>query len=133
MGFQIKKATSDAPADWYVPEWRGNRAQPDDEQIAVEMKPLSAAQLQSAKQRDFGGRAQKHIMKASQDHRNAVIMSNVITVEGVSNGDGVLVTNGKELVRAVSVAEDAGVDDLLSEIYDALIDRAKLDEGRRPS
>lgn len=134
MGLKITRASAgEVPGSWYVPEFRGNRLAPEDEQFSVELLPLTAAQLQTRREHDFGGKQQARALKAFRDHRNAILSSRIRAVEGIADAEGTLVADGKALVQVVAASDDPGFDDLLDEIYGALIDGAKLAEGRRPS
>lgn len=130
MGLTIN--TGSAPETWYVPEFRGNRGGAD--AFAVLIRPLTAAQAQAARERDLGARAnQRNMLAAVRRHRDAVIAAQVVEVEGVASEDGRAVTTGAELASMIGKAGDASLDDLLDEIFGAIVDGSKLQEGRRPN
>lgn len=132
MGLSIKQGA--APAAWYVPEWNGNRH--SDDQIAVLVQPLTAAQAQAALERNMAGQklgGTKYVLRASRAHRDAVIASQVAEVEGVAIDGGAIVKTGAELVGAIAKAGDASLDALLDEVFEAIQSAARLEEGRRPN
>lgn len=132
MGLSIRQGA--APANWYVPEWNGNRQSADP--IAVLIQPLTAAQAQAAIERHMAGQkmgSAKHILRASRAHRDAVISEQVSEVEGVAIDGGAEVKNGAALVAAIAKAGDASLDALLDEIFEAVSNLSRLEEGRRPN
>jgi hypothetical protein len=132
--------TGKAPAAWFEPAFGDNRSLPEGvERIEVEIEPMSAAEANAKKEADIGGGIRKganiNLTRLARKHRNSVIEAHVIGVRGVDTKDAdgkvTLITTGKELVAFVSASNNAALDALLDEIFEAITDQSVLAEGVR--
>lgn len=132
--------TGKAPAAWFEPSFGGNRNLPDGvERIEVEIEPMSAAEANAKKEADIGGGIRKggntNLSRLARKYRDSVVEARVTGVRGVdvrdSEGKVTKIATGKELVAFVSASNDAALDALLDEIFEAITDQSVLAEGVR--
>lgn len=124
--------TTKAPAVWYVPEFKGNREAPPDQQFAVRIEPMTVAEANAAQDARLRKvKAGANLAGVARGIRDEAIKSHVLEVTGISGEGKPPVKDGSELVALIAQASDASLDGLLDEIFEAISNQSKLDEGER--
>ena len=107
----------------YVPEWNGNRDKPEDEQMSVELSPMTGGELRAA-QRAALGRDGKVSLKNAEAAIERIIKARVARLHNCEDILGQPIDNSEGLWER---AEQS----LIDECYSALTEVSVLSEGMR--
>ena len=107
----------------YVPAWNDNRELPEDEQVILELAPMTGGELRRA-QRAAMGRDGKVSLKSAQAAIESIIKKRVIALHNCADILGRPISTSEELWDR---AEQA----LIDECYAALTEISTLSEGMR--
>lgn len=124
--------TTKALAVWYVPEFRGNRESAPEAQFAVKIEPMTVAEANAAQDARLRKvKAGANLAGVARGIRDEAIKGHVVDVEGIAEDGKEPLRSGEDLIALISKANDASLDALLDEIFEAISSQSKLSEGER--
>lgn len=107
----------------YVPKWNDNREKPEDEQMSVELAPMTGGELRKA-QRSSIGKDGKVSLKAAEAAIEKIIKARVVALDGATDILDRPLNDGAELW-------ERGEQSLIDELYNAITEISTLSEGLR--
>lgn len=126
----MKLSKSTRPAVWFAPKALGNRALPPEQQLRVQIEPLSVHELNKLRAPVIRRMTERDVSpeEMGPELRDAVITARVQGVQGLEDDEGP-VTTAVRLVAAVNASNDAEAGEILDEIYNAVMKASVLREG----
>lgn len=126
----MKLSKSSRPAVWFAPKALGNRALPAEQQLRVQIEPLSVHELNKLRAPVIRRMTERDVApeEMGPELRDAVIRARVLSVRGLEDDDGPVATS-ERLLASVNAANDAEAGEILDEIYNAAMKGSVLAEG----
>lgn len=128
MGFEIHQVEDTV---WYAPDVEDNREKPEAEQFAVELTPLSAADMRRTEESRVGKVTRG---KFNWARRYNALRSDILLkcIKRVQNCTAVVTKGGQKVRTAITTGQAllaiAG-EELLEELFGALKDQSRLADG----